>query len=66
MRLLRLPEVMQRVGLRKTAIYKLQRDGAFPSCVKIGAAATWVEGEIDAWINARMSARTANPTTPAP
>ena len=30
-RLLRLPEVMERVGLRRTAIYQRMREGRFPA-----------------------------------
>lgn len=50
MKLIRLPEVMDRVALRKTAIYKLMSDGDFPRPIKVGAASLWVEEEIDDWI----------------
>ncbi|WP_394438960.1 helix-turn-helix transcriptional regulator [Sphingobium naphthae] len=51
-RLLRLPEVRQRVGLGKTMIYELIADGRFPKPYKITpAAARWSEREIEFWID---------------
>ena len=50
-RLIRLPEVMARVGLRRTAIYQRMREGRFPRSRSLGPRCTvWVEAEIDAWI----------------
>ena len=50
-RLLRLPEVMARVGLRRSAIYQRMSDGRFPRSRSLGPKCTvWVEAEIDAWI----------------
>jgi predicted DNA-binding transcriptional regulator AlpA len=34
-RLLRLPEVIQRVGIEKTKLYELQKAGCFPMSVQI-------------------------------
>lgn len=50
-RLLRLPEVMARVGLKRSAIYQRMADGRFPRSRSLGPKCTvWVESEIDAWI----------------
>lgn len=50
-RLLRLPEVMARVGLRRSAIYQRMSEGRFPRSRSLGPkCAVWVETEIDAWI----------------
>lgn len=50
-RLIRLPEVMARVGLRRTAIYQRMREGRFPRSRSLGPRCTvWLEAEIDAWI----------------
>ena len=57
-RLLRLPEVMARVGLRRSAIYQRMSEGRFPKSRSLGPkCAVWVEAEIDEWIRAvsRMS-----------
>ncbi|MBC2670606.1 helix-turn-helix transcriptional regulator [Novosphingobium piscinae] len=52
-RLLRLPEVMARVGLRRSAIYQRMSDGRFPKARSLGPkCAVWVEAEINAWIAA--------------
>ena len=51
-RLLRLPEVMRRVGLKRSAIYQRMSEGRFPKSRSLGGKCTvWVEAEIDAWIN---------------
>lgn len=58
-RLLRLPEVMARVGLRRSAIYQRMRDGRFPRSRSLGPkCAVWVESEINEWIR-RVAERTA-------
>ena len=50
-RLLRLPEVMQRVGLKRTAIYDRMKAGNFPKSRKLGPRYTvWVASEVDAWV----------------
>jgi prophage regulatory protein len=51
-RLLRLPEVMDRVGLRRSAIYQRMSEGRFPKCRSLGPkCSVWVEAEINAWID---------------
>ena len=50
-RLLRLPEVIDRVGLRRSAIYQRMSEGRFPKCRTLGPkCSVWVEAEINAWI----------------
>lgn len=50
-RLLRLPEVIHRVGLRRSAIYQRMSEGSFPKSRSLGPkCAVWIEAEIDAWI----------------
>lgn len=50
-RLLRLPEVMSRVGLRRSAIYQRMSEGRFPKCRSLGPkCSVWVEDEINAWV----------------
>jgi prophage regulatory protein len=51
-RLLRLPEVMNRVGLRRSAIYQRMSEGRFPKCRSLGPkCSVWLEAEINAWID---------------
>lgn len=50
-RLLRLPEVIDRVGLRRSAIYQRMSEGRFPKSRSLGPkCAVWVEAEINDWI----------------
>lgn len=50
-RLLRLPEVMARVGLKRSAIYQRMSEGRFPKSRSLGPkCVVWVESEIDDWI----------------
>jgi prophage regulatory protein len=54
-KLLRLPQVMEMTGLRKTKIYELHAEGAFPQRVKItGHSVGWVEAEVQAWLARRV------------
>jgi prophage regulatory protein len=53
-KLLRLPQVMDRVGLRTTRIYELMGAGTFPKPIRLGErAVSWLESEISAWIAAQ-------------
>lgn len=60
-RLLRLPQVIERTALKRSTIYDLMEKGAFPRPVKISGARqnAWVEAEVDAYIEARISEREA-------
>lgn len=50
-RLIRLPEVLERVGMKRSAVYQRMRDGRFPRSRSLGAkCVVWVEAEIDEWI----------------
>lgn len=54
-RLLRLAQVTEVTGLRKTKIYELQAEGSFPRRVKITAHSVgWVESEVQAWLTHRI------------
>lgn len=56
LRLLRLPEVMNKVGLKRSAIYQRMSEGTFPKSRSLGPkCAVWVETEIDDWIRAVAS-----------
>lgn len=57
-RLLRLQQVGEITGLRRSMIYQLEADGNFPRRVKLATRAVgWVESEIRAWIAARIMIR---------
>ena len=55
-KLLRLPEVTDRTGLRRAAIYDAIKRGVFPRPVRIGRrAVAWPESEVQAWIAERVA-----------
>jgi prophage regulatory protein len=55
-RVLRLPEVLARVGLGRSYIYKLISQGDFPRPIKLGPRASgWLEFEIDCWLEQRIA-----------
>ena len=55
--LLRLPSVVERVGLGKSSIYDGVKNGTFPAPVKLSRRAVcWPASAIDAWITERIKA----------
>ena len=51
-RLLRLPEVMHRVELKRSAIYQRLSEGRFPKSRSLGPkCAVWVESEVEKWVS---------------
>lgn len=47
---IRLPKVMELVGLSQTSIYEMAKTGRFPKQVKLGGrAVAWVKSEVLAW-----------------
>ena len=57
-RLLRLPEVIERVGLSKTTLWRLRQAGEFPEPVALSLGRNgWYEADIDRWIAGRRPTR---------
>ena len=55
-RVLRWPEVHQHVGLCRSHVHNLVKNGRFPKPVKLGARASgWLESEVHAWIEKRVA-----------
>ena len=56
--LLRLPDVMARTALSRSALYAAMAEGKFPKPVKIGSRLNaWPDAEIADWIASRIQAR---------
>lgn len=56
-RLIRRRQVEERTGLGRSSLYAKIARGEFPAPVKLGArASAWINGEVEAWICARVSA----------
>ena len=52
---LRLPSVIEKVGLSRSQIYKLIQRGDFPEPVKIGSkVSVWIEGKLEVWMDAQV------------
>ncbi len=62
LRLLKLPEVIERTGLSRSTIYAQIAKGIFPRLVKCSVrSSAWVEAEIDSWISSRIADRDVAP-----
>ncbi len=56
-KILRLPEVKDRTGLSRSAIYEQMAEGTFPEPYAIGRRAVgWLESEIEEWLNNLVAA----------
>jgi len=59
--LLRLKQVEEKTGLKRSQIYLYMKTGTFPRSIKIGpSSVAWLESEIDEWINLKLSGREAS------
>ena len=57
-RILRLPQVVEKTGFKRSHIYNLMRAGQFPRSLPLGERAVgWDSVEVDAWVAARLAAR---------
>ncbi len=58
MKFMRLPEVKEKTGLSKSAIYKKIKEGEFPVSVPIGSrTVAWLESDINDWLEWRVQVR---------
>jgi prophage regulatory protein len=57
-KILRLPKVEERTGLRKTLLYKLIHEDRFPRPIRLGGcrAVGWPEHWIDEWLREQGAA----------
>lgn len=56
-KVLRLPAVIDRVGLGRASIYAYMERGDFPRPIKIGdRAVAWRESDVNAWLASREAA----------
>ena len=55
---LRLPQVLARVGLSRSSVYARISDGSFPAPLAIGPRARgWLATDIDIWVDSRIKQR---------
>ena len=54
-KVLRLPQVCEVTGLRRSMIYQLEAEQRFPRRIKIGVRAVgWIQGEVQQWVVQRI------------
>ena len=57
-RILRLPDVKERVRLSRSSIYSMTSNGTFPKPIPLGIRSVgWLETEVAEWINQRTAKR---------
>jgi len=57
-RLLRLPEVQEITGYKRSSIYKKIEEGTFPRPVPLSNKAVgWISSEVEAWVQSRIKLR---------
>ena len=55
LRILHLPQVIERTGLSRTSIYMAISEGRFPKPIHLTERAVgWIDSEIDDWISQRI------------
>lgn len=55
-KVLRMKQVVERTGICRAMVYRLQRLGQFPQSIKLSERATgWLEHDVDAWIESRIN-----------
>lgn len=61
--ILRLPQVVARVGFHRSTLYARIKEGTFPKPIKLGeserSASGWIEAEINEWLE-QQRAKTRN------
>jgi prophage regulatory protein len=58
--ILRLSGVQYKTGLSRSTIYAMMQRGEFPKNITLGARAVgWLDADIQAWIDSRISATQA-------
>ena len=57
MKLLSQPQVLERIGLGRTTLWRMEKAGEFPRRRQVSAnRVMWIEAEVDLWIEALPAA----------
>lgn len=67
MKALKIKDVVEKVSLGQSTVYKMVAAGEFPRPFQIAPnRVAWVESEIDAWLTERAASRTTEPEAVSP
>lgn len=53
-RFLRLPDVLDRIGMKKSKLYDMVKKGEFPAPLKIGDTSVWPDSVVHKWQTEKM------------
>lgn len=57
LRVIRFPELYRKVGLCRSQVWRLEKEGDFPKSIQLGKNSKgWIESDIDAWLQERKAA----------
>jgi len=57
-RILRKPELVGRIALSDTTIWRMEKAGRFPKRIQLGGNSVgWFESEVDQWLEKKRAAR---------
>ena len=61
LKFLRLPEVINKIGIQKTAIYDRITRQEFPKGIQLagGRAVVWLESDVEAWMQEQVESAAA-------
>ena len=55
-KIIRVPTVLERIGVSRSTLYQWVSEGKFPRSVPIGDRAVgWLESDVDAWIERKAA-----------
>lgn len=60
--LIDIKKVMEMLGVKKTAIYKMIADGVLPAPIKVGGSSRWLPNEIEDSVNSMITRRNESKT----
>jgi len=54
LRVLRFPELHRKIGLCRTQVWRLEKQGDFPKGIRLGKNSKgWIEADVNAWLDER-------------
>ena len=56
-RMLRLPQVRERIPMARSRVYKMMAEGKFPKPVRLGSSVFWLEDEVEEWLRSQIEAQ---------